>query len=182
MLAILSQRLSDELVYKCAPMIRYSLKCENDHSFDSWFASVEAFEKLHAAGMVACAVCGSAHVQKALMTPSVRSARKFAAGHEPEPDQAANGASAPTKSENAAHPLSKPQNAAEELFDAMRRTVEENSDYVGGDFAAEARAMHAGEKPERSIHGEAPLSEAKALLEEGIPVTPLPILSKRKRN
>lgn len=147
-------------------MIRYTLKCDQSHSFESWFASAEAFEKLHAAGMVLCAICGSSEVEKALMAPAVRPARKAAAPAE-----------AP-----AAAPLSAPQNKMEEALAAMRREVEENSDYVGLNFAAEARAMHTGERPERAIHGEAKLEEARALLEEGIPVTPLPFLPKRSSN
>ncbi|WP_097071060.1 DUF1178 family protein [Rhodobacter maris] len=157
-------------------MIRYSLKCENGHSFESWFASAEAFEKVHGAGMVACMVCGATKVEKALMTPALRSARKMA------PEAAAPEEPAAAAASPASHPLTEPQDAAEALFDAMRRKVEESSDYVGADFTAEARAMHAGLKPERSIHGEAKIEDAKALLEEGIPVTPLPIVPKRNRN
>lgn len=148
-------------------MIRYTLKCDQNHSFESWFASAEAFEKLRAAGMVICAICGSTKVEKALMAPAVRPARKAAA---PVPEAAAE------------VPLSAPQNPMEEALAAMRREVEENSDYVGLNFAAEARAMHSGEAPERAIHGEAKLDEARALLEEGIPVTPLPFLPKRSTN
>lgn len=148
-------------------MIRYTLKCDQDHSFDSWFASAEAFEKLRAAGMVACSVCGSAVVEKALMTPALRPAR----GTAPE-----------TAPATAAHPLSTPQGAREAALAEMRRVIEENSDDVGRDFVDEARAMHAGEKPERAIRGEARPDEARALLEEGIAVTPLPFLPPRKTN
>lgn len=147
-------------------MIRYTLKCDQNHSFDSWFASAEAYEKLRAAGMVACAVCGSKQIDKALMAPAVRPARKSAV---PAPEQPA---AAPET----------PQDKMEEALAAMRRAVEENSDYVGMNFAAEARAMHAGEKPERAIHGEAKPDEARALIDEGIPVTPLPFIPKRSTN
>jgi len=149
-------------------MIRYTLKCDQNHSFDSWFASAEAYEKLRAAGMVACAVCGSKQIEKALMAPAVRPARKAAVA---VADPVATPEAPPA-----------PQGAMEEALAAMRRAVEENSDYVGMNFASEARAMHAGEKPERAIHGEAKLDEARALLEEGIPVTPLPFLPKRSTN
>ncbi|MPL75500.1 hypothetical protein SDC9_21324 [bioreactor metagenome] len=152
-------------------MIRYTLKCDQDHSFDSWFASAEAFEKLRAAGMVACSVCGSAVVEKALMTPALRPARGTAAETAP--------ATAPA---TAAHPLSTPQGALEAALAEMRRVIEENSDDVGRDFVDEARAMHSGEKPERAIRGEARPDEARALLEEGIAVTPLPFLPPRKTN
>ena len=144
-------------------MIRYTLKCDKDHSFDSWFASASAFEALQARGLVSCTICGSDRVEKALMAPAVRPARK-AAAPAPEPS------------------LSAPQTGIEEAFAAMRQAVEANSDYVGVNFVSEARAMHAGAKPERAIHGEARLDEAKALLDDGIPVMPLPFLPKRSRN
>ncbi|MDD8023663.1 MAG: DUF1178 family protein [Paracoccaceae bacterium] len=144
-------------------MIRYTLKCDHDHSFESWFSSTASFDKLRAAGMISCTQCGSNVVEKALMAPSVRPARK--AGDAP-----------------ADHPLSAPQNDAEAALAAMRRHIEENSDYVGADFVTEARAMHEGQAPERAIHGEARLDEARALLEDGIPVAALPFKPSRKIN
>lgn len=147
-------------------MIRYTLKCDQNHSFDSWFASAEAYEKLRAAGMVACAVCGSKQIDKALMAPAVRPARKAPVAQPAE----------------AGEPQPVSQGAMEEALAAIRRAVEENSDYVGVNFVSEARAMHAGEKPERAIHGEAKPDEARALIDEGIPVTPLPFVPKRSTN
>lgn len=149
-------------------MIRYALTCANDHGFESWFQSAEAFDRLAAAGHVACAVCGATEVAKTLMAPAVRPARKAeAAGAETAP---------------AARPLSAPQTPAEEALAALRRRIEETSDYVGLNFAAEARAMHEGTIPERSIYGEARADEAKRLIEAGIPVAPLPFLPARKAN
>jgi hypothetical protein len=145
-------------------MIQYSLKCANGHKFDSWFQSASAYEKLHLAGMVTCSVCGSSDVEKAIMTPRVRPARKA------------------TKPEDAPKPLAEPGSDAEKALAEMRKAVEENSDYVGKDFASEARAMHEGDAPERSIYGEARLEEAKALVEDGIPVAPLPFMPSRKTN
>jgi len=160
-------------------MIRYSLKCDQDHSFESWFASAEAFEKLLAAGMLTCTLCGSPHVEKALMAPAVRPARKSAAAPADETPAPQDGtAKAPAELPH----LSAPQNVMEEAIAAMRRTIEEHSDYVGKDFADEARAIHTGEAPRRAIHGEANPDEARALIEEGVPVTPLPFLSRRKTN
>lgn len=143
-------------------MIRYALTCANDHGFESWFQSAEAFDRLVASGMVSCAVCGSDKVTKTLMAPSVRPARKAA--------------------EVPAKPLTTPQNPAEMALAAMRRQIEENSDYVGMNFAAEARAIHDGEAPERSIYGEARADEARKLIEDGVPVAPLPFLPARKTN
>ncbi|MEY8837764.1 DUF1178 family protein [Cribrihabitans sp. XS_ASV171] len=149
-------------------MIQYALKCSEGHTFDSWFQSAEAFDKLLRGGMVTCAACGGTQVEKAIMTPRVRPARKSA---KPEVEP---------KSERGA--LSRPANPAEKALAEMRRHVEKTADYVGRDFAAEARRMHLGEAPERSIYGEARAEEAKALIEEGVPVAPLPFMPNRKTN
>lgn len=139
-------------------MIRFSLKCDKDHGFDSWFPSGEAFEALKTKGHVACPVCGSGTVEKALMAPAVVAARK---------DEGA---------------LRAPAGPVEEALAALKRQIEENSEYVGMNFAAEARRIHAGDAPERAIHGEARAEEAKKLIEDGVPVAPLPFLPARKVN
>jgi len=144
-------------------MIRYTLTCQAGHGFESWFASAKAYDTLAQAGQVACPVCGSARVDKALMAPSVRPARKAAA----EPDRPR---------------LSDPASDIESALAELRRQVEANSDYVGMNFAAEARAIHDGTAPERSIYGETRPDEAKRLIEDGIPVAPLPFLPARKTN
>lgn len=146
-------------------MIRYDLKCSDGHGFDSWFPSAEGYADLAARGLVTCPVCGSDRVEKALMAPAVRPARKAA--------------DAPPA---AAGPLSSPRSELEEALAALRREVEENSEYVGLNFATEARRMHAGEAPERSIYGEAKPDEARQLIEDGVPVAPLPFLPPRKTN
>lgn len=151
-------------------MIQYALKCAEGHVFDSWFQSADAYDKLAAAGMVQCAICGSTRVEKAMMAPRVRPGREAAAAPQAEPQQAPE------------RPLSQPASAAEQALAELRRKVEESSDYVGMNFAAEARAMHQGEAPERPIYGEAKAEDARALIEEGVPVTPLPFLPNRKTN
>ncbi|MGD2001517.1 MAG: DUF1178 family protein [Rhodobacteraceae bacterium] len=143
-------------------MIQYSLKCENDHSFDSWFASADAYDKLADNGMVSCAVCGSTKVSKAIMAPRVRTTK---------------GKEAPV-----APTLPTEKSAAEQAMAKMRAQVEQNSEYVGTNFATEARSMHLGDAPERAIYGEAKPEEAKSLIEDGIPVTPLPFMPTRKSN
>lgn len=149
-------------------MIQYSLKCDQDHSFTSWFQSAAAFDKLQAVGMVSCAICGSTDVKKSIMAPRVTTSRAKAA----EPVEA------PTPAPS----LSEPATEVEKAFAAMREQVEKNSTYVGADFASEARAMHEGEAPERQIHGEAKPDEAKKLIEDGVPVMPLPFMNTRKTN
>ena len=146
-------------------MIQYALKCPEGHEFDSWFQSGDAYEKLAAAGMVTCAICGSDKVEKAVMTPRVRAARDAAA----VPEQGAGA-------------LSAPASPAQQALAELRRKVEDSSDYVGMNFASEARAIFDGEAPERSIYGEARADEAKQLIEDGIPVAPLPFMPNRKTN
>ena len=136
-------------------MIRYALRCAEGHSFDSWFASGAEFDRLRAAGLLGCAVCGGAAVEKDLMAPQVRSG--------PEPSLAA------------------PASPAEQALSELRRRIEATSENVGRDFPAEARRIHDGEAQARPIIGEARPAEARALIEDGIPVAPLP-WSSRKPN
>ncbi|NIZ61477.1 DUF1178 domain-containing protein [Sedimentitalea sp. CY04] len=175
-------------------MIQYSLKCDDGHRFDSWFQSAAAFDKLSASGLVSCAICGTGSVEKAIMTPRVRPGRKAVSGRgEPDvatPEKAdAAQASGPTEGADpvADKPstvgaLSQPATETEKAIAELRRKVEDNSDYVGKDFVTQARAMYEGDAPGRAIHGEAKLDEAKALIEEGIPVLPLPFRPNRKTN
>ncbi|NVK15080.1 MAG: DUF1178 family protein [Rhodobacteraceae bacterium] len=171
-------------------MIQYSLKCADGHAFDSWFQSAAAFDRLAAAGMVSCAVCGGTQVTKAIMAPRVRPGRKaVSAVGEPEPKAAPVVApdpapAAPAAVHSASGPgmLSRPSGEVEKALAELRKKVEENSDYVGGNFVREARAMHLGEAPERAIHGEARLEDARELIEEGVPVMPLPFRPGRKSN
>ncbi len=141
-------------------MIKFTLKCSQDHHFESWFGSSEDFEKVHASGFVTCPDCGDANVVKSLMAPKVRTARKAQAQAD----------------------LRTAKTDAEKALAALRKDVEDNSEYVGLNFATEARAMHDGETEHRAIYGEAKLEEAKALVEEGVPVAPLPFVPKRKTN
>lgn len=152
-------------------MIRYSLKCASTHTFDSWFRSSDAFETLRAAGQMTCPVCGTADVEKTMMAPAVRPGRSNLAQTLAEPGRAA-----------ASGALSNPQSAIEQAFAAMRKQVEDTSEYVGLNFAAEARQMHDGEKPARAIYGEAKPDEARQLIEDGVPVAPLPFMPRRKTN
>ena len=144
-------------------MIRYALRCDQGHDFESWFASAAAYDTLRGQGHVACPVCGASTVEKALMAPAV--------AQPPTPK--------PAKAPRVPAP---PDPALAAKIEALRRHVEANSDYVGLNFATEARAMHLGDVPERAIHGEAKIDEARALLEEGVPVAPLPFLPRNQTN
>ncbi|MEM1066579.1 MAG: DUF1178 family protein [Pseudomonadota bacterium] len=144
-------------------MIRFTLKCTHNHRFESWFQSNDAFDDLKARGLVSCPECGDVTVEKAIMAPRVRPARTAA----PAPPEI----TAPAKPDPRAEALTK-----------LRDHVEKNSEYVGMSFASEARAIHDGDAPDRAIYGEAKREDAVKLLEDGVPVAPLPFVPKAKTN
>jgi hypothetical protein len=158
-------------------MIQFSLKCSNDHRFDSWFQSSDAYDKLERAGLVTCAICGVASVSKAIMAPRVRPARNAA----PAPAHAAPIPTAPAATAPAATDPAQ-THPAEPALAALKKHIEANSDYVGKDFAREARAIHDGTAPERAIYGEARPEDARRLIEDGVPIAPLPFVPRRKTN
>lgn len=147
-------------------MIRYTLKCAAGHRFESWFQNAGAFAALQAGRQLACVVCGGTEVDKDLMAPSLRPTRKTDA-QQPE-------ATAPN--------LRDPASDLEAAIAALRKQIAENSEYVGMNFATEARAIHEGLAPERSIHGEAGPEDARKMMEDGLPVAPLPFMPGRKVN
>ena len=151
-------------------MIRYTLKCPDDHQFDSWFQSSEAFEKLCASGMITCTTCGSSDISKSVMSPRIR------------PSRSASKAMKPAETRPLVGPSSSEEALKRKMLAELQAKVEANSDYVGMEFAREARAIHTGEAPERPIYGEARIDEAKSLIEDGVPVAPLPFVPKRKTN
>jgi hypothetical protein len=145
-------------------MIRYTLNCAEGHAFESWFQSGDAFDTLVASSRVTCPGCGSSSVEKSLMAPTVRPARSKSVAR-PED-----------------RPLATPSSPVEEALAALRKQVEDNSDYVGMNFVSEARRIHAGEAPDRSIYGQAKPEEARKLIEDGVPVAPLPFMPRRGSN
>src|SRR4051812_46599521 len=154
-------------------MIRYALACNKAHPFESWFPTSEAFDAQRAQGLLTCPVCGSAKVEKQIMAPSVvRTDKALAPAGAPAPTQP----SAKPPSPQPVALLSEHEQALRAMLKTVREHVTQNADYVGSGFAEEARKMHYGEIEYRSIYGEANLVQAKALLEEGIEVRPLPIV------
>lgn len=147
-------------------MIRYALRCAHDHAFDSWFQSAAAFDRLAAAGGVTCPYCGVTRVDKALMAPTVVT--------DPAVPATRTAAEVPA--------LDTPATEIERRLAELRAKIERESEYVGLNFAAEARAIHDGDAPERPIWGEARPDEARRLVEDGVPVAPLPFVPRRATN
>ena len=138
-------------------MIKYTLQCKNLHKFESWFRTSDDYEKLNYKKMLSCEICGSKSISKSLMSPSVSSKEKKR-----------------TKAT-----LDTVPSKEQKLIKQLKKEVEKNCEYVGDNFEKEARAIHYGDSPERSIYGKTTIKEAKSLYEDGIPVTPLPWVDRK---
>lgn len=137
-------------------MIKFSLACQEDHSFEAWFRDSADFDTQHKRGLLECPICGSAKVGKTLMAPSVSTGRK-----------------------KDAVAVATGNVLQAELLAAMRKMakhVKENADNVGDQFAEEARKIHYGEADPRGIYGKATTAEVEALADEGIDFMPVPDL------
>lgn len=128
-------------------MIRYALKCSGEHEFEAWFSSSSAYDDQVASALIECPLCGDTKISKAIMSPNVASPKK----------RNTSG-----------------QTMMMEMAGKVQAHIREKFDYVGDKFATEARAMHDGDKPHRDIYGETTPAESKALIEDGVPCTPLP--------
>jgi hypothetical protein len=151
-------------------MIRYALHCERGHEFESWFQTSSAYESQVKRKLVTCPGCGSAKVEKAIMAPQIVSKRARASAED-----------VPASSTDVAAPASTPLLMAEERelrakLKELREHIVKTADNVGERFPNEARKMHYGDIEHRPIYGEASPDEARALIDEGVEVTPLPVL------
>lgn len=136
-------------------VIQYALQCSNGHRFEAWFKSAAAYDEQQARGIVSCAVCGAAEVEKAPMAPAV------------------------ARTDNLRIPLSSAHPEAAKFRDMLReyrRQVMAEADYVGDRFAEEARKIHFEEAEARGIYGEATRDEVLGLVEDGVDFLPLPDL------
>lgn len=137
-------------------MIRYALACDKGHEFEGWFAGSEDFDNQLQRGFLSCPVCNSLNISKLLMAPSVSTARK--------------------KDERQSLAMDTARKEAIAKIKEAVANIRANSEYVGDKFPEEARKIHYGEADERGIVGHASIQEAKALIDEGIEIAPLPIL------
>jgi hypothetical protein len=144
-------------------MILFQLKCQRGHEFDAWFLNSSTYESQLASADITCPHCGTAKVVKAPMAPHI-SRRRVSSSSSEETEYRAN----------------KVAKKILEAVDGLRDEMEEKCDYVGDDFAEEARRIHYGETDSRDIYGEATDKEASELDEEGVDFFRLPF--PRRRN
>lgn len=139
-------------------MIKYSLKCDKDHSFDAWFSDSLNFEKQNKKKLISCPSCSSLEITKNIMAPNISSKKKNS------------------------NKINQKKDKVEMVLNKVRKHVENNFDYVGDKFADEARSMHYGEKEEREIYGETTIEDAVELIEEGVNVQPMPGVNPKLKN
>jgi len=159
-------------------MIRYTLRCERDHNFESWFQDSAAYDSQVKRRLVSCPVCDSVKVEKAIMAPRIVG-KKGRERAEPvsAPAPTAPAADAPAAPTPGATPLMMAQERElRAKLKELRDHIVKNADNVGEKFPNEARKMHYGEIEHRPIYGEASPEEAKSLIDEGVEVSPLPVL------
>ena len=158
-------------------MIRYSLICEHKHDFEIWFKNSSDYDKQAKRGLVTCPACGSAKVEKALMTPSLgRGSKKRASPAAPEAAMPQPDVAAAAEPATPVAMLSPQESEFRAKLKELRYHLTKNAENVGGKFPEEARKMHYGEIEHRSIYGEASPQDAKELHEEGIEFHPIPVL------
>ena len=139
-------------------MIKYNLKCKNNHNFDAWFSDSSNFEEQNKNNLIFCPKCNSTKIEKNIMAPNIGS-----------------------KKQSYTNALKTEKNY-EKIIKNVRKHVEKNFEYVGDKFADEARAIHYGEKEEREIYGETSVEEAVDLIEEGVNVSPIPGVDPKLKN
>jgi hypothetical protein len=155
-------------------MIVFDLACKDGgHVFEIWFGSSSDYEDQKARGLVTCPYCGSAQIDKAVMAPNVAAKGNSRSDPAPAKVPAAANVTSPAQFKEMVAKLAE-----------VQAKMLENSEYVGVKFADEARSMHLGEQDSRPIHGHTTPAEARALIDEGVPVAPLllPVLPPKSQN
>jgi len=157
-------------------MIRYSLRCERDHAFESWFQDSSAYDAQVKRKLVICPVCNSVTIEKAIMAPRIvgKKGRERAEPAPAAPTPAP--VEAPAAAAGSTPLLMAQERELRAKLKELRDHIVQNADNVGERFPNEARKMHYGDIEHRPIYGEASPEEARSLVDEGIEVSPLPVL------
>ena len=138
-------------------MIKYNLKCHNDHEFESWFSNSEEFEKLCKKSLLECIYCSSKKIKKSIMAPMV---------------------SYSEKNVKQIKEISKDFKKHKEQLLNLRKFIENNFDYVGKDFSRKVREIYYDKKSNKAIYGTATFKEREELAEEGIDLLSIPWVKK----
>jgi hypothetical protein len=139
-------------------MISFNLRCRKDHEFEGWFRDSASFERDLKKHRIECPVCGDTKLERALSAPNIATSESRAASRHEQARQ------------------------MRDQLRELRRHVESTAENVGERFPEEARRIHYGESERRAIYGDASPDETKDLLEEGVPIAPLPWIEEAKDN
>lgn len=165
-------------------MIVFDLKCCSGHTFEAWFSSSEGYSTQQSNNEIECPLCGSTKVSKAIMAPNVSAKSNQAETPKPTHSRDDERLNVPESIDHSPAVIGMPelptllQEEMETVMLKVQKHVEENCEYVGDDFAEEARKIHYGETSERAIYGETSHDDTEALIEEGIDIMPLPFARK----
>ena len=138
-------------------MIKYNLKCQNNHEFESWFSDSLEFEKLRKKKLLECIYCSSKKIQKTIMAPMI---------------------SVITKKNNKIKKMGKQLKNEKEKLIKLRNYVEKNFEYVGENFSKKIREIYYDKKSNKTIYGTTTLREREELKEEGIDLLSIPWVDK----
>jgi len=165
-------------------MILFDIKCSDGHVFEAWFQNNEAFDKLVKRDLVECPLCGCIKTSKSLMAPNINSNISVNKAPDNFIDDPQAGQHENHKVMVSAHSVSTNDISSEDVKRAIeymhntmakfRRQVEKSCEYVGINFAEEARKIHYGEGEKRGIYGETTVRETEELIKEGIDLLPVP--------
>ena len=138
-------------------MIKYNLKCHNDHEFESWFSNSEEFDKLNKKKLLECIYCSSKKIIKSIMAPRISNSKK--------------------NNEQIEIINQDFKNEKNQLL-KLRKYIEKNFDYVGKDFSKKVREVYYDKKSKKAIYGTATSKEREELAEEGIDLLSIPWINK----
>jgi hypothetical protein len=157
-------------------MIHYNLRCERGHAFESWFQSSSAYEQQEKRKLVNCPICGSAKVERDIMAPRIVGKKGRDRAEPAAPAAAPSSTEVASPNSNSTPLMMAQERELRTKLKELRDHIVKNADNVGERFPNEARKMHYGDIEHRPIYGEASPDEARALIEEGVEVSPLPVL------
>ena len=138
-------------------MIKYNLKCQNEHEFESWFSNSEEFEKLDNKGLLECIYCNSKKIKKSIMAPMISLSESY--------NKDDKNLEVAIKNEK-------------EKLKKIRQYVEKNFEYVGSNFSKEVREIYYDKKSKKKIYGTTSLKDREELSEEGIELLSIPWIDK----
>ena len=164
-------------------MILFDIKCSDGHIFEAWFQNNEAYEQQIDNDLVECPLCGCTKTSKSLMSPNISAKGEiireaYQSEQDSEDHKVTVSAHSNSSKEVSSDDVKRALDHMHNTMSKFRRQAEKSCEYVGDDFADEARKIHAGESEKRGIYGETTISETEELLEEGIDILPVPGLNK----